>query len=77
MTKVEGATGRSVVKCMRGVTTDRIIYAKYAFLRNNSGVQTLHGSHKGSGSELRVLYGGKLLHFLMALVAGLVTPCSS
>ena len=79
MTKVEEATGRSVVKCMRGVTTDRIIrfYAKYAFLRNNSGVQTLPGSHEGSGSELRVLYGGKLLHFLMALVAGLVSPCSS
>jgi len=75
--EVEGTTGRSVVKCMRGVTTDRIIYAKYAFLRNNSDVQTLPGSLEGSCSELRVLYGGKLLHFLMALVAGLVSPCSS
>ena len=80
MTKVEGATGRSVVKCMRGVATDRIIYAKLHSLgttRMWAGVQTLPGSHEGSGSEARVLYGGKLLHFLTALVAGLVTPCSS
>ena len=42
-----------------------------------AGVQTLPGSHERSGSEARVLYGGKLLHFPTASVAGLVTPCSS
>jgi len=43
-----------------------------AFLRGNLNVGGCPDpSHEGSGSESRVPYGGKLLHFL---IAGLVTP---
>jgi len=70
--------GRFVVKVCVLLPLTANYPCTIAFLRGNLNVGGCPDpSHEGSGSESRVLYGGKLLHFLTALVAGLVTPCSS